>query len=102
MTGQDDEAKCGESLTEAVDRPSDEQVELWYPRLFRTALRMTGSVDVASDLTQQAFCKALARWGRFDGRSLPTTWLHSILTNCVRDWVRQKAAEGGEDPGNGR
>ena len=79
-----------------MNRPNDEQVALWYPRLFRTALRMTCSVEDAADLTQQAFCKALDRWDQFDGKGLPTTWLHSILVNCVRDWARLRSARGDE------
>ncbi|MCX5683925.1 MAG: RNA polymerase sigma factor [Planctomycetota bacterium] len=63
----------------------------WYPRLFRTALRLTGSAEDAADLTQQAFCKALGTWDRFDGAALATTWLHQILLNCVRDWARRRA-----------
>jgi RNA polymerase sigma-70 factor, ECF subfamily len=77
-----------------VDRPSDEQISRWYPRLFRTALRLTGSAEDAADLTQQTFLLALDRWGQFDGRSLPTTWLHSVLINCVRDWTRRRAVRG--------
>jgi RNA polymerase sigma-70 factor (ECF subfamily) len=50
---------------------------------------MTGSHHDASDLTQQAFLKALGGWDAFDGRSLPTTWLHRILVNCVIDWRRK-------------
>ena len=57
---------------------------------------MTCRVEDAADLTQQAFCKALDRWDQFDGKGLPTTWLHSILVNCVRDWARRKSARGGE------
>jgi RNA polymerase sigma-70 factor (ECF subfamily) len=72
-----------------VTRPTNEQIGAWYPRLFRTALRLTGSHDDASDLTQQAFLKALGGWESFDGRSLPTTWLHRILVNCVTDWRRK-------------
>jgi len=53
---------------------------------------MTGSHDDASDLTQQAFLKALSGWDSFDGRSLPTTWLHQILVNCVTDWRRKRTA----------
>jgi len=68
-----------------VARPSDEQIARWYPRLYRTALRMTGSAEEAADLTQEAFCRALAGWDRFDGRALPTTWLHRVLVNCVRN-----------------
>jgi len=66
------------------------QIEKWYPRLFRTALRLTGSTDDASDLTQQAFCKAIQSRHTFAGRGLPTTWLHRILINCVRDHLRRK------------
>lgn len=81
-----------------MDRPTDEQVAQWYPRLFRTALRMTGSIEDAADLTQQAFCKAFESWGRFDGKSLPTTWLHAILLNCVRDWARRRAGRRDDPP----
>ena len=71
--------------------PSEEQIRAWYPRLFRTALRMTGDPDNASDLTQEAFLKALRGWGEFDGGVLATTWLHRILVNCVCDWGRRNA-----------
>jgi RNA polymerase sigma-70 factor (ECF subfamily) len=50
---------------------------------------MTGSHDDASDLTQQAFLKALSSWDAFNGQSLPTTWLHRILVNCITDWRRK-------------
>lgn len=73
-----------------MSQPSDRQIASWYPRLFRTALRMTGSLDDAADLTQQVFYKALSRWDQFDGRCRETTWLHSILVNCVRDHFRRK------------
>ena len=66
-----------------MKRPNDEQINMWYPRLFRTALRMTGQVEIAGDLTQQAFCNALNKWELFEGKVLPTTWIHQILVNCV-------------------
>ncbi len=53
---------------------------------------MTGSHSDASDLTQQAFLKALGSWKGFNGQSLPTTWLHRILVNCVIDWRRKQSA----------
>jgi len=52
---------------------------------------MTGSHNDASDLTQQAFLKALKNWDGFNGQSLPTTWLHRILVNCVTDWRRKRS-----------
>ena len=74
-----------------MDRLSEEQVAMYYPRLFRTALRLTGNREDSADLTQQAFCKAVSHWGQFDGKCQPATWLHGILINCVRDWFRGKA-----------
>jgi RNA polymerase sigma-70 factor, ECF subfamily len=80
-----------------VNRPSEEQIAAWYPRLFRTALRLTGSREESADLTQQAFCKALVAWDRFDGRSQRTTWLHGILVNCLRDQIRRSSVRSAED-----
>ena len=74
-----------------MNGPSEEQIAAWYPRLFRTALRLTGNREDSADLTQQAFCKALSSWERFDGRSHRTTWLHGILVNCVRDQIRRSS-----------
>ena len=76
-----------------MKRPNDEQINMWYPRLFRTALRLTGNAETAADLTQQAFCKALSKWEQFEGNTLPTTWLHQILLNCLRDWARRKRTQ---------
>ena len=50
---------------------------------------LTGRLDDAADLTQQAFCQATEAWDRFDGASQPTTRLHQILVNCARDWARR-------------
>lgn len=71
---------------------------MWYPRLFRTALRLTESQDVASELTQQAFLQALERWEQFDGQALATTWLHRVLVNCVMDWRRRQGRPMAELP----
>ena len=68
----------------------------WYPRLFRTALRLTGSEHDARDLTQQAFYKALSNWHRFEFHSSPLTWLHTILMNCIRDRLRRQAVRQAE------
>ena len=80
-----------------MNRPSEEQIAAWYPRLFRTALRLTGSREDSADLTQQAFCKALSSWERFDGRSQRTTWLHGILVNCIRDQIRRSSLRAVEE-----
>lgn len=79
-----------------MERPDDGQISAWYPRLFRTALRMVGSREDASDLTQEVFRKAFRSWETFDGRSQPVTWLHGILVNCARDWARRRSVRRAE------
>jgi RNA polymerase sigma-70 factor (ECF subfamily) len=77
-----------------LEIPTNQQIAAWYPRLFRSALRLCGNVHDSADLTQQAFCRALATWSQYDGRCQPVTWLHGILINCVRDWARWHAVRG--------
>lgn len=74
-----------------MTRPTDEQIAYWYPRIFRKALRLTGRTELAADMTQEAFCRALRAWDSFNGDALPTTWLHCILVNCIRDHHRRQA-----------
>lgn len=67
----------------------EEQIGQWYPVLFRTALRLTGRAADAADVTQQAFCRALEHWGKFRGGSSVLTWMHRIVVNCARDYLRR-------------
>lgn len=52
---------------------------------------MTGNAADAADAAQEAFFKALTAWDQFDGKAQPTTWLHRILVNCIRDRFRRDA-----------
>ncbi|MGA8162386.1 MAG: RNA polymerase sigma factor [Acidobacteriaceae bacterium] len=51
--------------------------------------RMTGSLDEAEDLTQQALMKAFANISRFGARCSFSTWLISIAMNEARMWLRR-------------
>ena len=64
-------------------------VEQQYDPLYRFLWRLTGSPDVAAELTQEAFVRALERLPSFAGRSRFSTWLHSIALNLWRDHCRQ-------------
>lgn len=75
-----------------MSRPTDAEIAELYPRLFRTALRLTGDPDRAGDATQQAFYRALRAWDEFDGRAARPTWMHSILVNCIRDDHRYRVS----------
>lgn len=70
----------------------------YFSRVYRFALRLTGSEQAAEELTQQTFFKALKGIDGFQGRSDPATWLcsiakHEYLTGRRRD--RETPAEPG-------
>lgn len=58
-------------------------------RMYRVALRMVGSVDVAQEVAQDACVKALNGASSFDGRAALATWLHRITVNCAHDHLRK-------------
>jgi RNA polymerase sigma-70 factor, ECF subfamily len=58
-------------------------------RMYRVALRMVGSVDVAQEVAQDACVKALHGAKSFDGRAALATWLHRITVNCAHDRLRK-------------
>jgi RNA polymerase sigma-70 factor, ECF subfamily len=55
------------------------------------AFRMTGSLDDAEELAQDAFLRAYQRLGSFDGGSKFSTWLCKIATNLSVDWRRRES-----------
>jgi RNA polymerase sigma-70 factor (ECF subfamily) len=52
-----------------------------YPRVFRTAYALLGSVSEAEHVAQETFTRALARWDRISRYDNPTAWLHRV---CIR------------------
>lgn len=60
------------------------------PRLTAVALRITRSRDVAEDVVQCAFEKALRGANEFRGDAMLTTWLHRIVVNEALMWLRSE------------
>ncbi|MDX1517272.1 MAG: RNA polymerase sigma factor [Woeseiaceae bacterium] len=60
------------------------------PAMFAMAVRLRGSHSEAEELTQEAWCRAVERFDRFDRRSALRTWLIGILINCFREDVRRR------------
>jgi RNA polymerase sigma-70 factor (ECF subfamily) len=58
------------------------------PRLLAVALRLTRDRDVAQDMVQAAFEKAIRHGHRFRGDSRVSTWLHRIVANESLMWLR--------------
>ena len=54
--------------------------------LYRHAMGMTGSPDVAEDILQQSFIKAFNHLGEVRGRF--DAWLFRIVANGCKDWLK--------------
>jgi RNA polymerase sigma-70 factor (ECF subfamily) len=59
-------------------------------RIYGLARRMTGSVEDAQDVTQQAFINALRNLARFRETSAFSTWLTAIAVNAALKVVRKR------------
>jgi len=92
--GDDVERETPEQL-EAIrrgDADAFEQVARRYaPRLFRFALRLTGSRDEAEDLVQDTLLRALPALRKFEGRARLSTYLLRALSNLWKNRLRAKS-----------
>src|SRR5512137_2607027 len=83
------------SLLERVRRGEAEAfrefVCLHQKRLFALAFRLTGSLQEAEDLSQEAFIKAYRSIALFRGEAGMATWLHRITVNLFLDSRRKLA-----------
>ena len=65
----------------------------YFDQVYRFLLGLSGSVDMAEELTQETFARALRHSGQFSGRCQVSTWLCSIARNCYVDHCRRKKRE---------
>ena len=73
------------------DKVAGEQfVREYYVRVERMLRCLTGSPDIARDLTQQTFVKAWQGLPDFKGRSSLATWLHKIAYHEYTHWLRDR------------
>ncbi|MBC8353684.1 MAG: RNA polymerase sigma factor [Planctomycetes bacterium] len=66
-------------------------IERNYARIVRAAMVLCGNCTDAEDLAQETFLQAMRAKERFAGKSLPETWLYSILLNVHRKHQRSLA-----------
>jgi RNA polymerase sigma-70 factor (ECF subfamily) len=59
-------------------------------RVYSLCLRMVGNVELAEDLTQEAFLQLFRKIASFRGDSAFSTWLHRLTANIVLMHVRKK------------
>ncbi len=92
------------SLVRAAQRGDrkamDELVRLHQDRVYGFLYRMSNDRDLALDLTQDTFLKALRGLGGFKPEASLGPWLLAIARNCFLDHTRQQASllSRGRDP----
>lgn len=62
-------------------------------RIYSLGLRLCDNPANAEDLVQETFMRALESWDGFEGRSRPSTWLHTIAVRACRRMQRRRAGE---------
>ncbi len=72
----------------------DTQIEALYTDYSRAVLahlkRLVSDHEVAEDLCQETFIKALRAWNRRDTNASVTAWLYRIATNTAYDHLRRR------------
>jgi RNA polymerase sigma-70 factor (ECF subfamily) len=86
------DVRCGAETERACgDRDIGSLFERHHRPVVAWACRITGSYELALDIAQDVFVKALTGIGRFRGAARVTTWLYSITRNCCRDHLKARA-----------
>jgi RNA polymerase sigma-70 factor, ECF subfamily len=62
-----------------------------HHRVVAWACRLSGNYELARDLAQEVFIKAMTRVGAFRGDSRFTTWLYTVTRNTCRDYEKARA-----------
>jgi RNA polymerase sigma-70 factor (ECF subfamily) len=71
-----------------------ELFDRFFPRLYRFAVvRLDGDREVARDIVQQTFCKAIERLDTYRGEAALYTWFCQICRNTLIDHFRARSKE---------
>ena len=62
-------------------------------QIYGLALRICGGREEAEDLVQETFLNAFRKWGAFEGRAEPSTWLYTIAVRACRRMQRKRSGE---------
>ncbi|ASR35506.1 RNA polymerase subunit sigma-70 [Prauserella marina] len=69
----------------------DRLVRKHTPRMYRVALRLTGSAAEAEDVVQEAWLSAWRAMPGFRGEAAVSTWLYRVVTNTALASLRRRA-----------
>ena len=62
-------------------------------KMYGLALKLCRNQSDAEDLVQDVFLQAYRKWGQFEGRSEPSSWLYTIASRLCMRRQRQRAGE---------
>jgi RNA polymerase sigma-70 factor (ECF subfamily) len=89
----------------------DALVRRWHARLWRHALRLTGSPEAAGDVVQETWAGVIRGLASLRIPSTFPGWVYRIATNKSRDWLRKQVRDrrlegalterGAPEPSNG-
>jgi RNA polymerase sigma-70 factor (sigma-E family) len=88
---------------DASEPDFDGYVRASGPRLRRLAFLLTGDVDLAEDLLQSAYARALPHWSRVHREGNPDAYLRQTMVNLRTSWWRRQrvALRPGREPAPG-
>src|SRR6266516_3108455 len=79
----------------AGDRDFEAFYAATYDRLVGQLLVVTGSLQEAEDLVQEAFVRACGRWPHLRDYDLPEAWVRRVALNLAASGLRRAARRGG-------
>jgi RNA polymerase sigma-70 factor, ECF subfamily len=71
----------------------DEWYEMAHPRVLASVLLVIGDLDRAADSTDEAFTRALARWGSVGRMQSPIGWTVRVAINVANRRLRRSSIE---------
>jgi RNA polymerase sigma-70 factor (ECF subfamily) len=91
MAGSDEESKLIESSLSGDPEAYAALVHQHQTMIRAVTFRMTGSLDDAEELAQDAFLRAYQQLGSFRSGAKFSTWLCKIAINLSLDWRRRES-----------
>lgn len=80
-------------MSASADTAIPELLDAHGGRIYALGLKMCGGPEDAADLVQDTFFQAFRKWGQFEGRSSPATWLYSIAARACHRRRRRRSRE---------
>ena len=62
----------------------------WHAKLLRHARHLTGDVEVAADVMQEAWLAAVRSLRHLDDPACFGSWIYQIVTHKCHDWLRRR------------